>query len=169
MRENTIFRMASLTKPIVSAAALALVAKRLLALDEPITHLAAQLPTPHQIRQATRYLRSAPTHSHGRSGLRLRRVPDLFLDLGIGNGLDRPGLGFNDQLARLAEVPLRFRPWPRLGLLSRHRRVGRGHCRGSNGGPPDVVKAANDLTAENEGYDVLAEEMLTPWRSPTLC
>lgn len=110
MREDTVFRLASLTKPIVSAAALRLAADGILPLDEPITiWLPAFRPRTMSGDQVDITARHLLTHTSGLDyGFGVLRA--TFQKLQISNGLDRPGLSSEEQLRRLAEVPLRFLP-----------------------------------------------------------
>ena len=64
MRRDTIFRIASLTKPIVGAAALKLIEEGTLALDEPIERLIPELANRRvvrasRVRSTTRFARNA--------------------------------------------------------------------------------------------------------------
>lgn len=140
MRENTIFRMASLTKPIVSAAALALVAENRVALDEPITTwLPSFRPRTKSGNRPDIRVRHLLTHTAGLD-YGFGEFRDLFVDLGIGNGLDRPGLGFRDQLARLAKVPLKFDPGHGWGYSLATDVLGAVIAEAATANLPDVVQ-----------------------------
>jgi CubicO group peptidase (beta-lactamase class C family) len=110
MREDTIFRLASLTKPIVSTAALRLVEEGAVSLDEAITTWLPDFrPRAADGKEAAISVRHLLTHTagldYGFGDLRAE-----FARLGVSNGLDRPGLGSDEELRRLAQIPLRFPP-----------------------------------------------------------
>lgn len=111
MREDAIFRLASITKPIVAAATLRLVEEGRLDLDAPVT---AWLPdfrpalpdgTVPEIR-----LRHLLTHTSGLSYGFLEPAGSAYHRLKVSDGLDQPGLTLHDNLSRLAAAPLAFAP-----------------------------------------------------------
>lgn len=111
MREDAIFRLASITKPIVAAATLRLVEEGRLDLDAPVT---AWLPdfrpalpdgTVPDIR-----LRHLLTHTSGLSYGFLEPAESAYHRLKVSDGLDQPGLTLHDNLSRLAAAPLAFAP-----------------------------------------------------------
>lgn len=66
MRENTVFRLSSLTKPIVSAAAMALVERKLLDLDDTAVRWLPQFrPKTPEGAEAVITLRQLLTHTAG--------------------------------------------------------------------------------------------------------
>jgi CubicO group peptidase (beta-lactamase class C family) len=111
MQLDTLFRLASLTKPIVSTAAMVLIERGQLALDDPVTRW---LPTfqpalPNRERpQIT--VRQLLTHTSGLNYGFLQAPDSDYHRAGISDGLDEPGRSMEDNLARLASVPLTFRP-----------------------------------------------------------
>lgn len=111
MREDAIFRLASITKPIVAAATLRLVEEGRLDLDAPVT---AWLPdfrpalpdgTVPEIR-----LRHLLTHTAGLSYGFLEPADSAYHRLKVSDGLDQPGLTLHDNLSRLAAAALAFAP-----------------------------------------------------------
>ena len=110
MTHDTIFRMASLTKPIVTAAALALVEAGVISLDEPVTQwlpdfrpaLGGETP-PITIRQLL-------THTEGLSYGFMQPDDGPYLRLGVSDGMDQPGLSFETELARVTQAGLFFPP-----------------------------------------------------------
>jgi CubicO group peptidase (beta-lactamase class C family) len=107
---DTIFRAASLSKPITSAAALALVERNLLSLDQPIrTWLPDFVTRTTDGRVVDINVRQLLTHTSGLDyGFGDRR--EEFISLGIGSGLDQVDLGMDEQLARLSRPHLNFAP-----------------------------------------------------------
>ncbi|MCM5557531.1 serine hydrolase [Pleomorphomonas sp. JP5] len=111
MREDAIFRLASITKPLVTAAAMRLVEEGRLDLGAPATtwlpDFRPALPdgtapeiTIHQLL----------THTAGLSYGFLEPVDGAYHRLNVSDGLDQPGLSLGDNLARLAAAPLSFAP-----------------------------------------------------------
>ncbi|AKT43602.1 serine hydrolase [Chondromyces crocatus] len=114
VREDTPFRLASMTKPVVSAAALALVDRGLLKLDDPVTTwLPSFRPRLADGRAPTITVRQLLTHTSG-LGYGLDAVGrEAFLRLRVSGGLDQPGLSLEENLRRLQQVPLSFEPGTR--------------------------------------------------------
>jgi len=111
MQPDAIFRLASVTKPAVALAAMALVEDGVIALDTPVTRwlpdfrprlVDGSLPdiTLHQLM----------THSAGLSYRFLEAEGSLFHDLDISDGLDQPGLTVAENLRRLSDAPLSYAP-----------------------------------------------------------
>jgi CubicO group peptidase (beta-lactamase class C family) len=111
MREELIFLLASIAKPIVTAAAMRLAEEGRLALDAPVTQWLPEfrpaLPD-GSIPEVT--IHHLLTHTSG-LGYAFQEPPDgPYHRLNISNGLDQPGLPLKENLARLAEAPLAFAP-----------------------------------------------------------
>jgi len=114
MQIDGIFRYASLTKPIVSVTALALVESGRLGLDDPVTkwlpEFRPRLPDGREPAIAVRHLL---THTSGLS-YGLFEPPDgPYHRANVSDGMDQPGLAFDENLRRLASVPLLFEPGAR--------------------------------------------------------
>ncbi|MDQ7728500.1 serine hydrolase domain-containing protein [Halomonas sp. SpR8] len=111
MYEDAVFRLASITKPIVSATLMRLVEEDKLTLDDPVTKwLPAFRPQLDDGSRPVITLRQLLTHT---SGLSYRFVEPLDSDyhrLNISDGLDQPGLSLDENLRRLAQAPLVFAP-----------------------------------------------------------
>jgi CubicO group peptidase (beta-lactamase class C family) len=111
MRLDTLFRLASLTKPIVSTAAMILIDRGQLALDEPVTRwLPAFRPALPNGERPLITIRHLLTHTSGLNYGFLQAPGSDYQRAGISDGLDEPGRSMEDNLARLASVPLMFRP-----------------------------------------------------------
>jgi CubicO group peptidase (beta-lactamase class C family) len=110
MREDAIFRLASLTKPIVAAAALAMMDAGKLGLDDPVARWLPDFrPKLADGRTPDILIRHLLTHTAGlayASGAE----DDPYRRAGVSGGLDQPGRGMEDNLRRLALVPLCFEP-----------------------------------------------------------
>jgi CubicO group peptidase (beta-lactamase class C family) len=107
MQLDTLFRLSSVTKPIVSATALALVARGKLALDDGVDkwlpEFQPQLPSGGA---ATITVRQLLTHTAGLAYSFHEPADGPYHRAGISDGLDQPGLDFAENLRRIASVPL---------------------------------------------------------------
>ena len=111
MAADTVFRLASMTKPIVSVATLALAEAGLLDLDDPVTaFLPAFSPLGPDGREAVITIRHLLTHTSGLSYGFLQEGEGVYRQAGISDGIDRQGISLEENLRRIATVPLRFAP-----------------------------------------------------------
>lgn len=111
MREDALFRLASVSKLFVSVAAMALVAQGRLSLDEPITtSLPAFRPTLPGGSAATITPGHLLTHTAGLSYGFLEPQDGPYHRAGVSDGMDRRGISLDENLRRLASVPLLFAP-----------------------------------------------------------
>jgi CubicO group peptidase (beta-lactamase class C family) len=114
MRIDTLFRLASLTKPIVSAAAMVLVEHGRLSLDDPVTRWLPDFrPALTSGERPPIMLGQLLTHTSGLGYGFLQESGSEYHRAGISDGLDEPGRSMEDNLARLSSVPLMFRPGER--------------------------------------------------------
>ncbi len=112
MREDTLFRLASVSKPIVSAAAMVLVAQGRLALDETVTRwLPAFQPRLAGGSAAAITVRQLMTHTAG-LGYRFFETDGNgpYARAGVSDGMDLPGITLAENLRRIASVPLLYAP-----------------------------------------------------------
>jgi CubicO group peptidase (beta-lactamase class C family) len=104
MAEDTIFRAASLTKPLVAATALAMAESGFLRLDDPVTdYLPYFRPSLQGGPTPTITLRHLITHTAG-------LTYDYSADPRISAGLTDSSLSLDDILALIAEQPLAYAP-----------------------------------------------------------
>jgi CubicO group peptidase (beta-lactamase class C family) len=112
MHESTVFRLASVSKPIVSSAAMVLVAQRRLSLDNDVTRWLPDfrpcLPDGRAPRITVRHLLS---HTAG-LGYRFLEADETgpYARAGVSDGLDAVGLTLEDNVRRIASVPLAYEP-----------------------------------------------------------
>ncbi|HLK23680.1 MAG TPA: serine hydrolase domain-containing protein [Caulobacteraceae bacterium] len=108
---DTIFRFASLTKPLMAVLTLALIERGTLALTDPVTKfLPGFRPKLADGSEPVITVRHLLTHT---SGLRYRffePAGGAYERADISDGMDIPGRTFEDNLARIASVPLAFPP-----------------------------------------------------------
>jgi CubicO group peptidase (beta-lactamase class C family) len=112
MAENTVFRWASVSKPVLSAAVMRLVADGRLGLDEPITTwLPAFRPRLPDGREACISLRQLLSHTAG-LGYRFFEADDQgpYAQAGVSDGMDASGIDLQENLRRIASVPLLYEP-----------------------------------------------------------
>lgn len=129
MTRDTLVRLASATKPIAAAAAMALVDRGRLGLDDPVARWLPELATPVVLRDpagplddvvpaerpiTVRHLLTL-TGGHGFPADFSWPVVQVLLD-GLHQGAPQPGRGpdADEWIARLAEVPLLHQPGERF-------------------------------------------------------
>ncbi|WP_321799160.1 serine hydrolase domain-containing protein [Burkholderia sp. BCC1988] len=112
MREDTLFRLASVSKPIVTAAAMRLVAAARIGLDEPVARwLPAFRPTLPDGTPADITLRHLLSHTAGLGYRFLEADADgPYARAGVSDGMDRADLSLAENVRRIAGVLLRFAP-----------------------------------------------------------
>jgi len=111
MRTETRFRLASVTKPIVSLALMKLVDIGTVSLHEPITRwLPYFRPSLANGRIPEITLHQLLSHSSGLSYGFQEPVGSEYEQLGISDGLDSSGLSLEENLRRLAAAKLKFEP-----------------------------------------------------------
>jgi CubicO group peptidase (beta-lactamase class C family) len=116
MSEDTIFRLASVTKPMVSAAAMKLVEEGGLRLDDPVTRFLPDFrPALADRTQPTITVRQLLTHTSGLSYRFFEPPGSAYHKLDVSDGLDQPGLSLQENLRRLGQAPLGFAPGTKWG------------------------------------------------------
>lgn len=109
---DTVFRLASLTKALTAATALALIERGLLSLDDPIARFTPGF-TPRLANGTAPdiQVRHLLTHTAG-FGYPTVLPEDPYRAAQVSTGLDQPGLSLSVNLDRIASVPLYFSPAP---------------------------------------------------------
>ncbi|OGT21833.1 MAG: hypothetical protein A3C55_03945 [Gammaproteobacteria bacterium RIFCSPHIGHO2_02_FULL_42_13] len=108
--EQTIFRLASMTKPLVSTAAMVLVEKRLLDLDAPVTRWLPEFTPKFDSIDAPITVRQLMTHTSGLSYGFLSPDNEPYFSAGVSDGMDEKVLSLDENLKRLTTVSLFFKP-----------------------------------------------------------
>jgi len=103
-------RLASLTKPITSVAALALIDRGVLALDQPVMKWLPEFRPRFVGEAATITIRQLLTHTSGLGYSFLEATDGPLHRARVSDGLDQPGLSLAENLQRLAAVPLQCAP-----------------------------------------------------------
>lgn len=112
MTLDAIFRLASVSKPIVSTAALVLVAQGLLNLDDGIERRLPEFqPRLADGRPARLTVRQLLSHTAG-LGYRFFEVDadGPYARAGVSDGMDASGISLEENLRRIASVPLLYEP-----------------------------------------------------------
>jgi CubicO group peptidase (beta-lactamase class C family) len=111
MTEDTIFRFASVSKPLTSAAALALIDRGKMRLDDPVTrHLPEFRPKLADGREPDILVRDLLTHTSGLGYASFQPPDGPYATARVSDGLDQPGVSMEENLRRLVSLPLHFEP-----------------------------------------------------------
>lgn len=110
MQMDTLFRLSSVSKPIVSAAVLALVDQRKLSLDDAVSKwLPFFTPKLPNGETPTITIRQLLAHTAGLGYKFAEKPGTAYYAAGLSDGLDRAPIGLDENLRRLASAPL-FHP-----------------------------------------------------------
>jgi CubicO group peptidase (beta-lactamase class C family) len=112
LETGTLFRLASVSKPIVTTAAMVLVQQGKLELDAPVArYLPAFQPRLADGSHAAPTLRQLMSHT---AGLGYRFLEENsegpYARAGVSDGMDNSGLTLTENIRRIACVPLLFSP-----------------------------------------------------------
>lgn len=114
MREDALFRLASVSKPIVSTAALALMGQGRLGLDDLVTrwlpYFAPRQPDGKVTAITVRHLL---THTAGLDYGFFQPPGGAYAQAGVSDGMDASPVTLAENLRRLATVPLAYAPGAR--------------------------------------------------------
>ena len=114
MREDALFRLASVSKPIVSTAALALVGQGRLQLDDPVRRwLPYFQPRQPDGAVAAMTVRHLLTHTAGLDYGFFQPPGGPYAQAGISDGMDAAAISLEENLRRLATLPLAYAPGER--------------------------------------------------------
>jgi len=112
VQADDLFRIASMTKLVVSVTALSLIDSGSLQLDDPVSRWLPDFrPKTKDGRQDTITIKHLLTHTAGLTyGFLSGPGGGDYRRLGISDGLDESGLTLNENIRRLAMAPLLFAP-----------------------------------------------------------
>ncbi|MBC9245276.1 beta-lactamase family protein [Paracoccus sp. 11-3] len=111
MTEDAVFRLASITKPIVTAALMKLVEDGRVSLDDPVTRFLPDfLPRTATGDTPAISLHQLLTHTSGLSYGFIEPAGSEYERLNISDGLDQPGLSLTENLDRLTQARLVYDP-----------------------------------------------------------
>ena len=111
MQSNARFRLASVTKPVATALFMTMVEDGTLDLQAPVTDFLPEFrPALPDGSRPTITLHHLLTHTSGLGYRFLESEASAYAAAGVSDGLDQPGLDMEENLRRLASVPLYFAP-----------------------------------------------------------
>lgn len=111
MEKDTIFRLASITKPMVTAAAMGLIEEGQLDLDDPVTKWLPDF-TPKAPDGSTPVIliRQLLNHTSGLSYALIEEPDGPYRVANVSDGMDQPGLSMQENLDRIVSAPLAYKP-----------------------------------------------------------
>jgi CubicO group peptidase (beta-lactamase class C family) len=111
MSEDAVFRLASLTKPLVTTAALRMVELGKIALTDPVArHLPDFRPALPNGEVPVITLRHLLTHTAGLAYRFMQPDGGAYERAGVSDGADEPGLSMDENLQRIARAGLFYPP-----------------------------------------------------------
>lgn len=111
MQENALFRLASVSKPIVSTAAMVLVSQGRLRLDERVDRWLPEFrPRLESGEFATMTIRHLMTHTAGLTYRFFQEENGPYHRAEVSDGMDQAGITLEENLRRIASVPLLYTP-----------------------------------------------------------
>ncbi len=111
MTSDTPFRLASLTKPFVTTAALALIERGVIDLEDPVARWLPDFrPRLTEGVAPILTIRHLMTHTSGLGYGFQQGAEGPYRQARISDGIDRPDFGIDENLRRLSSVPLNFEP-----------------------------------------------------------
>lgn len=111
MKQDSIFQLASMTKTIVSAAALKLIEEKKIKLDDPVTKFLPDFkPKLADGSTPTILVSQLLNHTSGLGYGFSEKKDGPYHQAKVSDGLDQPGLSMAENMRRLASVPLLSQP-----------------------------------------------------------
>lgn len=166
MTEDAVFRLASLTKPIVSTATLALADRGLLTLDDPVRRwLPAFRPRTARGREPEITIQHLLTHTAGLTYGFMQPGGDYDV-AGVSDGLDAPGITLDENLRRIASVRLSYDPGSAWGYSIAHDVLGAVVAEAGGAPLPEIVAALVALPLGMRGTGFVARDpsrLVTPY------
>lgn len=124
MRPDHIFRIASMTKPVTTVAALMLMERGLLGLDDPVAKYLPEFARPAYVystdplasrrTEKAMTIRHLLTHTSGLGYTSTRVIGPLYYKAGLHSGLCTTELSLDEFIRKLARMPLLFEPGERF-------------------------------------------------------
>ena len=111
MREDALFRLASVSKPIVTTAALVLVAQGHLKLNDRVDRWLSEFrPRMQNGEYALLTIRHLMTHTAGLTYRFFQEENGSYQRAGVSDGMDHSDITLEENLRRIASVPLLYAP-----------------------------------------------------------
>jgi CubicO group peptidase (beta-lactamase class C family) len=140
MATDAIFRLASVTKPVVATAALALVEAGVIGLDDPVTKFIPEFrPKLRDGSEPVITIRQLLTHTAGLSYGFRQAADGPYHRAGVSDGLDQPGLSMAENLGRIVSVPLSYMPGTGWGYSVAMDVLGEAMARAAGASMPELV------------------------------
>ncbi|MDG4881547.1 serine hydrolase domain-containing protein [Mesorhizobium sp. WSM4884] len=167
MAEDAIFRLSSVTKPIVAAAAMALVEAGRIALHDPVTRFLPEFrPKLPDGKEPLITVKQLLTHTAGLAYGFAQPTGNAYERSRVSDGLDQPGLSMAENLARIASLPLSYAPGTRWGYSVAMDVLGEVMAKAASAPLPDLVDRliAQPLGMSDSAFVVRDERRLvTPY------
>lgn len=167
MALDAVFRLSSVTKPVVAATALALAERGDLPLDAPVTRFLPNFrPKLADGSTPTITIGQLLTHTSGLSYGFLQPEGGPYLAAGVSDGMDQPGLSMAEELARLGGVDLFFPPGAAWNYSLSLDVLGAAMEQAAGKPLPEVVaeRVLNPLGMASSGFSATsADDLVTPY------
>jgi CubicO group peptidase (beta-lactamase class C family) len=169
LREDAVFRLASLTKPLVTAAALRMVELGKIALADPVTrYLPDFRPALPKGEAPVITLRHLLTHTAGLSYGFMQPPDGPYHRGGVSDGLAEPGLSMRDEIERIARAGLVSRPGERWAYSVAMDVLGGALEAAESADLDDIVRkyVSAPLGAHSLGFDLAGDQrahLVTPY------
>ena len=167
MAEDAIFRLSSVTKPIVAGAAMALVEAGRIGLHDPVASFIPEFrPKMPGGDEPVITVRQLLTHTAGLGYGFAQPAGNAYERALVSDGLDQPGLSMAENLARIASVPLSCAPGTRWAYSVAMDVLGEVMARAAGASLPDLVDrlVAEPLGMSDTAFAVRDEaRLVTPY------
>jgi CubicO group peptidase (beta-lactamase class C family) len=170
MREDSIFRLSSVTKPMVSAAALRLVERGQFDLQAPVTRWLPRFrPRLADGREPVITIHQLLSHTAGLSYGFMEPADGPYRTAGVSDGLDA-GTTLEENLHRIASVPLVYAPGAGWRYSVALDVLGAAMSAATGAGLPEIVQreVTGPLGMADTGFRVTdADRLVTPYQDGT--
>lgn len=167
LRETDVFRLASMTKLIISVAALALVDEGKLGLDDAVTkYLPDFRPKLTDGRESLITVRHLLTHTAGLHTVDQEKPDGAYHRLKVSDGMNNIGITLEENLRRIAAAPLLFEPGTSWNYSVATDVLGAVVAKAGGASLPEVVSRKVTAPLKMKDTDFLAREparLVTPY------
>jgi CubicO group peptidase (beta-lactamase class C family) len=163
MRVDSIFRFASLTKPIVSVAAVALLERKLFALEDPVVKFIPSFrPKLPDGREPIITIRHLMTHTAGLTYRLFEPGDGPYTQANVSDGMDQPGLSIEENLQRIACAGLLYEPGTAWGYSVATDVLGEVLARAANDQLPALIRelVTGPASMGDTGFTVVEPQRL---------
>ena len=163
MTVDSIFRFASLTKPIVSVAAVVLFERKLLALEDPVVKFTPSFrPKLPDGREPVITIRHLLTHTAGLTYKLFEPGNGPYTRANVSDGMDQPGLSVEENLARITSAGLLYAPGTAWGYSVATDVLGEVLARAANAPLPALIRelVTGPASMDDTGFTVAEPQRL---------